>query len=73
MQRRKIPPRSQCLIVINLPEAEATTSQARLDHDLQLLGLHMVTLFDSDEVEPTALIRVKVVFWLEKPRQDNSP
>ncbi|VDP37085.1 unnamed protein product [Echinostoma caproni] len=62
MQQRKLPPRSQCLIVVNLPEAGATTAQARLDHDLQLLKSHMITLFDGDEVEPAALIRVKAAF-----------
>ncbi|VDP67975.1 unnamed protein product [Echinostoma caproni] len=73
MQQRKLPPRSQCVIVVNLPEAEATDAQARLDHDLQLLRSHMVTLFDGDEVEPAASIRVKAAFRLGKPRQDNSP
>ncbi|VDP21307.1 unnamed protein product [Echinostoma caproni] len=43
MQLRKLPPRSQCLIVVNLPEAEATTTQTRLDHDLQLLRSQVVT------------------------------
>ncbi|VDP78852.1 unnamed protein product [Echinostoma caproni] len=72
MQQRKLPPRSQCLIVVNLPEAEATTAKARLDHDQQLLSSHMVTLYDGDEVEPAASIRVKAAFRLGKPRQDNS-
>ncbi|VDP68695.1 unnamed protein product [Echinostoma caproni] len=62
------PPRSQCLIVVNLLEAEDTTAQARLDHDLQLLRSHMVTLFDGDEVEPAASIRVKAVLGFGKPR-----
>ncbi|VDP70191.1 unnamed protein product [Echinostoma caproni] len=73
MQQRKLPPRFQCLIVVNLPEAESTTVQARLDHDLQLLRSHMVTLFDGDEVELAASIRVKAAFRLGKPRQDTSP
>ncbi|VDP77221.1 unnamed protein product [Echinostoma caproni] len=72
MQHRKIPPRLQCIIVINLPEAEATTAQARLDHALQLLRWYMVTLFDGDDVETAASIRVKLTFRLGKPRQDNS-
>ncbi|VDP82761.1 unnamed protein product [Echinostoma caproni] len=73
IQQRKLLPRSQCLIVVNLPEAEATTAQARMNHDLQLLRLHMVTLFDGDEVEPAASISVKATFRLGKLRQDNSP
>ncbi|VDP79879.1 unnamed protein product [Echinostoma caproni] len=72
MQQRKLPPppRSQFLIVVNLPEAEATIAQARLDHNLQLLRSHIITLFHGDEVEP---IRVKAAFRLAKPRQDYSP
>ncbi|VDP89780.1 unnamed protein product [Echinostoma caproni] len=73
MQQRKLPPRSQSIIAVNLPEAETTTDQARLDHNLQLLRSHMVTLFDGDEVESAASIRVKAAFRLGKPLQDNSP
>ncbi|VDP71367.1 unnamed protein product [Echinostoma caproni] len=73
MQQRKLPPRSQCIIVVNPTEAEATATQARLDYHLQLLRSHMVTLFDGDEVEPAASIRVNAAFRLGKPRQDNSP
>ncbi|VDP69552.1 unnamed protein product [Echinostoma caproni] len=73
MQQSKLPPKSQCLTVVNLPEAEATTARARLDHDKQLLRSHMVTLSDGDEVEPAASIRVKAAFRLGKHRQDNSP
>ncbi|VDP93552.1 unnamed protein product [Echinostoma caproni] len=73
MRQRKLPPRSQCLIVVNLPEAEATTTQARLDHDLQLLRLHMITLFDGDAVEPVASIMVKAALRRGKPHQDSSP
>ncbi|VDP19246.1 unnamed protein product [Echinostoma caproni] len=71
VQQRKLPPRSQCPFVVNLPEAEATTAQARLNHDLQLLRSH--TLFDGDEVKPAASIRAKAAFRLGKPRQENSP
>ncbi|VDP88068.1 unnamed protein product [Echinostoma caproni] len=64
MRQRKHSPRSQCLIVVSLPEAEATTAQARLDHELQLSRLHIITVFDGDEVEPAASIRVKAAFRL---------
>ncbi|VDP74277.1 unnamed protein product [Echinostoma caproni] len=73
IKQRKLPPRSQCIIVVNLPKAEATTTKDRLNHDLQLLRLNMITLFDDDEVEPAASVRVKAAFRLGKPRKDNNP
>ncbi|VDP93344.1 unnamed protein product [Echinostoma caproni] len=73
MQTRKHRPRSQCIIAVNLPEAEATTAQAGLDHDLRLRWSHMVTLFDGGEVEPAASIRVEAALRPGKPRQYNSP
>ncbi|VDP27314.1 unnamed protein product [Echinostoma caproni] len=72
MQQRKLPRRFQWLTVVTYSEAEATTAQAHLAQDLQRMRSHIVTLFDGDEVEPGASIRVKAVFGLGKPRQDNS-
>lgn len=72
--RREEPPRDQCLILLNLPEAASNKPQERLDHDLTEIHTCLSKLFTADEGVAAASIRVRAAFRLGKrPEADAGP
>ena len=69
-QGRKMSPRNQCLIILNIPESTAETSQTRLDDDVKALRQCLAPLFVEGEELVAAAVKVKGAFRLGRRHEE---